>query len=281
MNLEDRIKVVDAIDFVSEKDSNAYAMAYTSFYHDLRVIQDLNKLIERLFGELEKQATKRVLSKELEQELINYAVRLVKTNRILKKKSIKKPYLTIEPQKEFQKLLNEKLIREQGINVIHDMSVIYLISLFESYLQKILQASFEKKPEILKTCQKNITYEELLENKTIAEAKLRIMEKETEMVNKGIENIKEYFKRKFNIELSEFVDWKEFTERFYRRNIITHNSGFPNKLYRAKTGYSGDNKKLIVSMSYLESSFDLFNKMSQKIGLALEEKIIGYRKMKK
>lgn len=281
MNLEDKIKAADAIDAVSEKDVNAFALAYISFHHDLRVIQDLNRLIEKLFEDLEKQATKRVLSIELEQELINYSIRLVKTDRSLKKKSIKTAFLSVEEKGEFEKLLNEKVLRMSGIDVIRNMSLVYLVSLFEGYLQKVLQAFFDNKPEALKTCQKNITYEELLENKTISEAKQKIIEKETEIVNEDIEIIKEYFKKKFNIEFSVLVDWKEFTERFYRRNILIHNSGFPNKTYRSKTGYSGSNVQQIVSKPYLDYSFDLFNKMSQQVGLALEEKIIRYKKKKK
>ena len=50
MGLEDRIKAVDIIETVSEKD--AYVWAYTSFRHDLAVIQNINKLIEKHFEEL-------------------------------------------------------------------------------------------------------------------------------------------------------------------------------------------------------------------------------------
>jgi hypothetical protein len=279
MSLEDRIKAVDAIETVSERD--AYAWAYTSFHSDINVIKNLNKLIEKLFEELESQTTARVLSKDLEEELINYATRLVKTNRILKKQALKNAYLSIENKGEFERLLNETIIRRRGIDVIRDMDIVYIVSLFEGYLQKVLQVTFAKKPEALKSCQKNISYQELLDFKNIKIAKKRIVEKEIEIVNEDIEVVNEYFQKKFNIDMSKFVDWKEFKERFYRRNIIIHNSGVPNKVYRSKTGYSGGNEKMTVSKTYLDASIDMFETMSQKVGLALEEKIIGYKKTKK
>ena len=37
-----------------------------------------------------------------------------------------------------------------------------------------------------------------------------------------------------NIAISEYVDWENFKERFYRRNILIHNSGMPNAQYRKK-----------------------------------------------
>lgn len=279
MGLEDRIKAVDSIETVSEKD--AYAWAYTSFRHDLAVIQNINKLIEKHFEELEKQTTARVLSKDLEEELIKYATRLVKTKRMLKKQGPKNVYMTIEDKGEFERLLKDTALRRQGIDVIRDMSIVYIVSLFEGYLQKVLQVSFARKPEALKTCQKNITYEELLDSKTMNKAKKTIMEKEIEIVNEDIEAVNEYFKKKFNLDMSKFVDWKEFKERFYRRNIIIHNSGIPNKVYRSKTGYTGDNERMTASKTYLDVSIDMFDKMAIKVGLALEEKIIGYKTKKR
>ena len=122
-----------------------------------------------------------------------------------------------------------------------------------------------------------------------------IIEKEILVVNEDIEDIRKYVQKRFGIEISEFVEdserirqflkmrfgmemskvfnWNEFKERFYRRNFLIHNSGMPNKLYRQKTGYNGENERLTVSMKYLIESISLFSQISMNIGLAFEEKL--------
>ena len=69
------------------------------------------------------------------------------------------------------------------------------------------------------------------------------------------------------------INWNEFKERFYRRNIIIHNSGKPNKLYRTKTGYDGEDERLTVSKVYLKDSIRLFKMMSDKIALTFKTKV--------
>ena len=150
---------------------------------------------------------------------------------------------------------------------ITDMSLVYLIAEFESFLQNILRISFREKPEILASCQKSITFEALVKLRNINDAKQQIMEKEIlSITSQDIEDISKYIEQKFNIKIYQFVNWKEFKERFCRRNILIHNLGMTNRLYRLKTGYKGKDKRLTISENYLNGSIKLFEKMAFEIG---------------
>lgn len=183
----------------------------------------------------------------------------------------------------------------QGSHLIRDMSLVYLVACFENFLQRVLTISFRKTPETLRTCQKNLNYEELLKFNDMNAIREGIIEKEIMVVNEDIEVIREYIKKKFNIDICKFNNeevekihavtnrklgietskfiWEDFKERFYRRNIIIHNLGMPNKLYRQKTGYKGENEALKVTMDYLIESISLFSQISMNIGLVFEEKM--------
>lgn len=111
-----------------------------------------------------------------------------------------------------------------------------------------------------------MTYEELVKFSSISDVKDEMIENEvSSLLYKDLDNWDRYFEQKFKIELSKIVDWTKFKERFYRRNIIVHNSGVINKIYRTKTGYSGKNKFVKVSLKYLIQSIDLFDDFASKL----------------
>ena len=146
------------------------------------------------------------------------------------------------------------------------MSLIYLATELESFLKNVLILSFRYKPEILATCQKSISYEELVKYSTIDAARKDVMEKEVAaLLYRDIEDISKYFEQKFNIDLSELTEWKKFKELLYRRNIIVHNSGVVNQIYRSKTGYKGKKTVLDVSYRYLNNSVTLCDKFAMNL----------------
>lgn len=261
------------IELVSEKDE--YLWAYLSLKSDLNLIENLNEQFSKfvsLLGMLEIMKSK---NGQYEKELKDYRENIDRISKLAKKRGLKRDSVLfpIDTKSEFNKRRYESIVRFRSANIIRDMSLVYVVALFEGFLQNVFQISFKKKPETLRTCQKNMTYEELLKFKDINDAKSGMIEKEIMIVNEDIEDVRQYIRRKFNIEISEFVDWKELKERFYRRNVLIHNSGMPNKLYRLKTRYKGKTKRLTVSKDYLTDSINLFNLMSLKVGLAFEAKI--------
>ena len=80
---------------------------------------------------------------------------------------------------------------------IRDMSLVYLVATFESFLQAILKLSFQKKPEILATSQRSVTLEEFVKFEDIEQARYQIIERETaSIINQSIEDIDGYFELK-------------------------------------------------------------------------------------
>jgi len=158
---------------------------------------------------------------------------------------------------------------------IRNMSLVYLVALFENYLSRVLQITMQIEPRILMTSQKSITVEDLLKLGNMEDARKQIIEKEiSDIVSEDLDKLAKYFEDKFNLKLAEVSDWSQFKERFYRRNIIVHNSGYPNELYRQKTGYKGKDKKMDVSEKYLQYSINLFGKWAMGISMFLTQKFL-------
>ena len=149
---------------------------------------------------------------------------------------------------------------------IREMSLVFLVAEFESFLRKSLEITFQRKPEILSSKQKSITYEDLLKVENLKEARKKIIEKElSEILSQDIEEIGQFLNKKFKIHITQPPAWELFKERFYRRNIIVHNSGQIDRVYRLKTQYKGEETRLFVSQDYLRESLKIF----ESIGLLI------------
>ena len=259
---------------VTKESESPYLQAYRSLVTDLRILLELNKQLPKSIKERKEKGLKS-FSEKIDK--------LDKKSRAEFHKSIdkvmeffkEKRSLTIEgkPAELLAEFVELLFLPERFNMFIRDMSLVYLIAQFESFLQNILRISFLEKPESLMSCQKSMTFEELMKFKDIDSVKQQIIQKEIlSRINQDIEDINKYFGQKFNTDLSQFVNWKEFKERFYRRNILIHNSGMTNKLYRLKTGYKGKTKRMTVSQGYLKDSIELFEKMALKISEHFDSK---------
>jgi hypothetical protein len=283
---------VKDVDIMSEEDE--YVWAFNFLACELRIIKKTN---ERFLNFVEPE-DKRIDSELWAEQGIGFKNLHADFKKINEKRRIstyKNAILQFNAKNKFLRNMCESIDLMQSSDLVRNMSLVYLVAVFENFIQRVLLISFRKKPETLRTCQKNLNYEELLKFSNIDEVREGIIEKEIMVVNEDIEDIRKYIKKRFGIEISEFVEdsekiqqfikmklgieiskafnWNEFKERFYRRNLLIHNSGMPNKLYRQKTGYKGENECLKVSMEYLIESISLFSQISMNIGLAFEEKM--------
>lgn len=253
---------------------------YFNLLNDLFILRELNnqlpKSIEQLIDRRKRKYRERVakLDKKTREEYLKLGHFLEKviqeaTSRRKPKKLSMSISVSDKTGKLFRELLDTFQFSTRFNRFIRDMSLVYLIAEFESFLQNVLMIAFQKKPEALTSSQKSMKFEELMKFNDINNVKQRIVEKETlSVINQDIEDVNDYFKQKFNTDLSQFTtNWKKFKERFYRRNIIIHNSGMVNRIYRAKTGYKGKSRRLIVSRNYLKDSIKLF----RNVGLNISE----------
>jgi hypothetical protein len=153
------------------------------------------------------------------------------------------------------------------------MSLVYLIVAFETFLKEILIATFEKKTDILASSQKSLTLAELLNCDDIESAKQKLFsEVASEVISRPIGKTVEYFKQNLGIDISDYVDWERFFERFSRRNALVHSEGIADKSYKRETRYSGKKINLNVSDSYLNETIALFKTVAYKLSIDLENK---------
>jgi hypothetical protein len=153
---------------------------------------------------------------------------------------------------------------------IRDMSLVYLVSQFESYLQRVLVISYEEHPQII-DLDKSLSLGQLMTCHDIGAAKNMIFEKEAaDVLQKDIKEVAKYFRRKWNIRISEKPRWEAFVERFYKRNCIIHNNGRPDDNYRRKTGTT-TTQPLFVNQEYLTDSVLLFSHMARFVKVSFSK----------
>ncbi len=264
----------DKMQFISNRDG--YLWAFYRLKVGLDIIDNLNEQIPRI---MDIGETYGLIKNNLEVEGFKkaqerYSANLKEVSEQVKKDGLKDVYVSLNSNDKFEKYFFERIVRNQVVTIISKMSIVYIVALFEDFLQKILGITFKNKPEILKTCQKSVTYEDLIEFGDFEKAKNAIIEKELLVINEDIEEIKSYIVKKFNIDISKFTDWNIFKERFYRRNIIVHNSGIPNSIYREKTGYKGENVALDTTQEYLRESISIFLAIPCQMKQAFETKMV-------
>lgn len=255
-----------------------FNFAFTQFDVKLTALEEMNQLLpaisKLLYNEIDKSLEKSSDYAIFQEHMEKIASSLEKTTGSVE--------LEVDDEK-FQAFL--KVYKKSTLlhcsRIIGDISLVYLIAEFEGFLKDILVNSFKRKPETLISCQKTVTYEDIVKHDDISQLKEQVIEKETSVVNEDIEEVSKYFKQRFNVDLSSFVDWNRFKERFYRRNIIIHNSAIPNERYILKTGYEGKKQPLIVSRTYLMESITLFRVMAQQIRDTFNDKMMTNREPSK
>jgi hypothetical protein len=264
----------------TKRSQSPYFQAFSIFKQDLDLLAQLNRKLPKsaekiMKKEMEKSMKKMASSgKPVLEELKKFSdfiTSAVERARDAKKGVKKKPIsiklnMSKEASSAFMKMIMA-FSYSHGLNkFVRNMSLVYLVTEFESFLRSILEATYKARPEILIYCQKTVTYEELMASGNIDDMRRQIMDKESSsIINQDIEEVGKYLEQQFHLDLAESKDWSRFKERFYRRNVLVHNSGKIDRLYRLKTGYRGRDKTLIVSGNYLKDSIDLFGRTAMEI----------------
>lgn len=269
----------------AKKRKSKYFVIYQRFEQDLSMLKELNKQLPRSIKESVDAEAKRFQQKleKSDDKTRKSLLRVIKVLGTFSEKAKiarkgKKPLkskiqVTDDAGRILFRLIKTFSYSAKFETFIRDMSLVYLVAEFESFLEEILKICFEKKPDSLMTCQKSISYEDLLKFEDIRGIRQQVIEKEASLVvNQDIDEIAKYFEQRFNLDLTKLPYWKKMKERFYRRNIIVHNSGVANKTYKAKTGYRGRNRRMIVSKYYLNDSIRFFDEMAMEVSERFFEK---------
>jgi hypothetical protein len=253
--------------------SKPYSDAYSLLKEQLRSLFELNKELPASIEKIAESSLEKWAAKV--GQLAPNAQQVVEGLLDWMKKNVTTDSFQIDQFKDLLKNLDPKTvevmrdflalsIRLGDFNsFIRDMGLVYGVIQVENFLKRILSASFENWPGSVGD--KTIRFEQLVNCSDIDQAKnLVVEEKVNSIMYEDIENIGRFMEL-WGVYASKVDKWKDFTERFYRRNILVHNDGMPSQIYRTKTGYTGPNNRLDVSREYLKESVDLFLNVSKSI----------------
>ncbi|MEO9307501.1 MAG: hypothetical protein ABI342_04210 [Nitrososphaera sp.] len=149
------------------------------------------------------------------------------------------------------KLMHHGANYQMSLPFMREMTLSHIVIMFRTFLKEILTIMFDREPTSAQ------------EWKGLNED-----EKEKKVVNFAEQDIKEIgseLRKHFGIDIKSLPDWKEFAERFYRRDMYTHNRGFPNKKYRDRMNYNGSDVKLLIDQNYLSKTTEIFRKYAETI----------------
>ena len=154
-----------------------------------------------------------------------------------------KQQISINPSefKKFELLERNASTSSLAPKIISESLFVSLISQYDAFLSRILRIIFEIKPEILSGSDKNLTFSQLTEFKTIEKAKEHIAEKEVEAVlRKSHSEHFDYLENKLGMKLRENQSlWRKFIEITERRNLFVHCDGVVSNQYLQKCSIEG------------------------------------------
>ncbi|MCV0365657.1 MAG: hypothetical protein K5798_00125 [Nitrosopumilus sp.] len=255
----------------SKTPENNFHVIYDQFNIVITELEFLNKTIPNLFHkyfvEWSNNLNKQIISfNEKEKEEFAKISKIQATYE-----SGKEEIKNVKIQKFFGEQIKLARFSKTTESFVKEMGLVYLITQFEEFLKDTLRLVYIKNPSILKSSKK-IEVSELIDIKDVEDIKNLAIENQIEdLLHEDIEEIASYLNVKLKINLIKKKEWKEFAERFYRRNILIHNDGIPNKLYHKKTN-TKSKERLDITEKYFSKSLMLFEKISHDIAHYCEDK---------
>lgn len=242
--------------------------SFHNFDFDLRIIKELNKILPKSlnkFFTLEREKSLKKIGKFNKKDVREYQRFQKWTEKSLDKQ--KQFSTTSTKVAKFVGGKTYEFVHSHRYNLfIREMSLIYLITSFEEFLEHIISNVYSIKPVALKQSGKQLSFNEIISTKDRDELFEKMIFSEVKTLLKNdIYEINEYLVNRFKLDLSKKNNWKQFKERFYRRHILIHNNLRPDEQYRMKTGYRGTDTRLDVSQQYLNRSLSLYKNYAKYI----------------
>jgi hypothetical protein len=144
-----------------------------------------------------------------------------------------------------------KPIKQRGF--LAEMVLSYLVSHLESFIKDYLLEVLLSNPNMLKT-NATLTYSEALSHTSIKQLRRSLAKKEVDALGYGsIDDISTYFQKRLNIDLGRYGAWDALREAIYRRNIVVHNQGRVNDVYKRKVGRASGSTSIHTDLAYVDS----------------------------
>jgi hypothetical protein len=127
-------------------------------------------------------------------------------------------------------------IKQQGL--VAEMCLSHLVAHQEAFTKDYLFELYTHKRAMLKSGA-SITYERIADHKSMRDLWSAIARAEVDAFGYGsIDDVAALLCKKLNVSLSGYERWDSIREHSYRRNLIVHNAGRVNDVYRKKVGAS-------------------------------------------
>lgn len=184
---------------------------------------------------------------------------------------------------EFQRLDTQLKRTRIAILALPKSFVVALVSQFDSYLGGMVRAFFNIRPELLNSSERNLTFKELKEFKSMQEARDFILEKEIEtLLRKSHSEQFDWMENKFKLKLREgLLSWPAFIELTERRNLFVHCDGVVSRQYltvcsdHGVEGLTGLHvgSRLEVDSEYLRKAHECLLEIGLKLGHVVWRKL--------
>lgn len=191
---------------------------------------------------------------------------------------IKPPYLS-----QFMRHVKALSSSSLAVSNIPQIFLCSLVHKYDAYLGRLLRGAFLLKPELLSASQKSITFADLTSFRSLAAARVSIIEKEVESVirDSHVDHF-DWMEKRFGIPLrKDLAAWIDFVEITERRNLFVHCDGIVSSQYLAVCKQQGVTLKeglkpgdqLQVDEEYFRKAFDCIFEIGVKLGHVLWRKL--------
>ena len=135
------------------------------------------------------------------------------------------------------------------------MGLIYFFSLFEAFNKDYFQELFIFKPNLMKSKERKVDLEYLLQFKNIEDLHKSLSQNLIERFGYlDIDKLAGLILKKFKIDLENNLEcWSSLRESYFRRNCIVHNDGKMSEIYLKKFSLGNDqlNEELNCDIEYI------------------------------
>jgi hypothetical protein len=195
----------------------------------------------------------------------------------------KKILVKADESKVFESLERNASISSLASKIIPESLFVSLISQYDAFLNRLLRAIFEIKPEILNSSDRNLTFSQLIEMGSMIDAREYIIEKEIDTVlRKSHSEQFDYLENKLGIDLRKKLPiWQTFIEITERRNLLVHCDGLVSNQYlknctdnKCSTENMKVGSQLSVSAKYFTEAYQCLYEISVKLTHTIWRKLV-------
>lgn len=135
---------------------------------------------------------------------------------------------------------SERLYRSRLPDVLERSLFVSLFSEYDYFFGVVLRELYRRRPDLLASLTKQISFDELLKFENIEAVKDSVLESEIDSIRR--ESYVEQFavlQKKFGLPLTKFPEWPIFIEAAQRRNLMVHCGGYVSEQYLIVSENSG------------------------------------------